>query len=650
MCGIVGYLGCGTSRSASVGERLNSGTLVKEFDSFNDYILSGLKLLQNRGYDSVGVSSVINYTLETIKFASTDTHNSLDQLEQKITNLGLMNNNNDENNDTVAAIGHTRWATHGGKTSINAHPHHDNKDRIALVHNGIIENYHELKTLLIADGYTFRSQTDTEVVAVLIGKYLDLGISMENAVKNTIERLEGTWALVIIHKDFPNKLWVTRNGSPLLVGMEDQYVMIASEQIAFGNYVNKYIVLDNNDLIEITKTESTIQYNKNIQRYTINNKIHSVVELNPTKNEHWTLQEIMEQPESINRATSNGGRIDTDFCVKLGGLEAYKPRLIELNHLILLGCGTSYHAGLWALDMFKNMDIFDTVGIYDGAEFMVKDIPKRGKTGVILLSQSGETKDLHRCIQIAKENDLITIGVVNVIDSLIARETDCGVYLNAGREVAVASTKSFTNQCIVLSVIAIWFAQIHNKCAEKRKQMIKDMRNISFQVGTMLENTQTIHKIKSLATKMKTAKSMFLLGKGGNEAIAKEGALKLKEIAYIHAEGYSSSALKHGPFALIEPGLPIILFDLGENHRDKNRNAYQEVLARNAMVCRITDDNDYSRNSDVDNETDFIIEKNQTFGGVMANIVVQLLSYYLALELGYNPDFPRNLAKVVTVE
>jgi len=279
-------------------------------------------------------------------------------------------------------------------------------------------------------------------------------------------------------------------------------------------------------------------------------------------------------------------------------------------------------------------------------EFNEKDIPKRGATGIILLSQSGETKDLHRCINIAKDNELITIGIINVVDSLIAREVDCGVYLNAGREVAVASSKSFTNQCIVLSLVALWFSQNMDNSEsyqniEKRIQIINDLHKISLQIQEILNRKYLLVEI---IQKIKNAKSIFLLGKGKEEAIAKEGALKLKEIAYIHAEGYSSSTLKHGTFALIEDATPIIILDIGEENRDKNQNIYQEVKARNAYVIRISD----MENGEV--EGILKIERNKTFGGIIANVYIQLLSYYIALEKGNNPDYPRNLAKVVTVE
>ena len=626
MCGIVAILG-------------------KE--NFQEPIIQGLTLLKSRGYDSCGVCYVEKGELKTIKYASINTHNSLEILEKEIEKSSPQ---------SKIAIAHTRWATHGNVSDKNAHPHSDNKNRISVVHNGIIETSQELKKELKNLGYIFNSQTDTEVISVMVGYNLDQGFSMEIAIENTLQRLSGTWALVFIHRDYPNKIWLTRNGSPLLLGMDDEYIMIASEQIAFGNYIKKYIVLDNHDILEISKgDDNKIQYSKSIHRYTMNNKVHSEIELSPINlgYPHWMLKEISEQSDSIIRAISNGGRIESNICVKLGGLDSNSQRLMDLNHIILLGCGTSYHSGLWALDIFKNLDIFDTVTIYDGSEFNIKDIPKKGKTGVILISQSGETKDLHRCIQIANDSDLITIGVVNVVDSMIARETECGVYLNAGREVSVASTKSFTNQCIILSMIAVWFSQKRGTCIKKRKQIIMDLRNLSYQMGKIIDTcVDSGSIIQRIITEIGDKQSMFLLGKGQSQAIALEGSLKIKEVSYIHAEGYSSSSLKHGPLALITPGLPIVLLNIDDEYRDKNRNCYQEINARNAFIIHISNciEDKENENNDNENNITIIIERNNTFGGLLANSVIQILSYFLSIRNGNNPDFPRNLAKVVTVE
>jgi glucosamine--fructose-6-phosphate aminotransferase (isomerizing) len=497
------------------------------------------------------------------------------------------------------------------------------------------------------EGYSFRSETDTEVISLLIGKYLEEGISMTTAIEKTVERLSGTWALVIIHKDFPKKIWITRNGSPLLLGMEENFVMVASEQIAFGNTIKKYIVLDNHDIVEISNENGKILYNRDIHReYNIKTKLdYGIIETNPTDYPHWMKKEIYEQSDSVIRAMNNGGRIKNQSSVKLGGLDSHKKQLSKINHLILLGCGTSYHAGLWSIPLFKSLDIFDTVQIYDGAEFSQRDILRNGKTAAALLSQSGETKDLHRCIDIISEYDIMKIGIVNVVDSMIARECDCGVYLNAGREVAVASTKSFTNQCVILSMVAIWFARIHGKMLEKRKNIIKDLMNLSFHIKEILGDGEILSTIKKKVRKWRDTSSLFILGKGKEEAIAKEGALKIKEIAYVHAEGYSSSALKHGPFALIESGTPIIIIDVGIENREKNRNTCNELKSRDADILFITDDTRC-----VNGENTIKIKENHTFGGILSNIIIQMISYELSLLKNINPDFPRNLAKVITVE
>jgi glucosamine--fructose-6-phosphate aminotransferase (isomerizing) len=607
MCGIVGYLGNGKAM---------------------DPVLEGLNLLQNRGYDSVGISTIHNDKIETIKYASTTNHNSLELVQtmssQRFTPSSI-------------AIGHTRWATHGSKTDINAHPHHDNGDRISLVHNGIIENFHFIKNRLIETGYFFRSSTDTEVIAVLIGFYLDQGESVADAIQKAIGELQGTWALLIIHRDFPDHLWAIRNGSPLLLGEESDCVMVASEQIAFHSYIKQYISLNDHELFEIRR-ENTNQFvfNKNIAHYKQTATIKTDV-LTPDPYPHWMLKEIMEQPDAIIRSMNNGGRIRSETEVKLGGLDKFKIELMQIDHLILLGCGTSYHSGLWSQSVFKSLKTFDTVTLYDGADFTSFDIPTKGRSAAVLISQSGETKDLHRCIQIIQENNMMSIGVVNVIDSFIARETNCGIYLNAGREVAVASTKSFSNQCVVLSLLAIWFSQNKGTCEEKRRKIIKDLHNLPYQMKEVLKYTPD----DAMLSHIQSSNSLFVLGKGLSEAVAKEGALKIKEVTYIHAEGYSSSALKHGPFGLLEEGLPVILLDVHEEYRDKVENVFQEVRARNAYVIRI---------SDKELAANMYVPKNTTFGSLLANVHLQMISYYCAVAKGYHPDFPRNLAKVVTVE
>jgi glucosamine--fructose-6-phosphate aminotransferase (isomerizing) len=617
MCGIVGYIGK---------------------NSCKKILIDGLKKIQNRGYDSVGISLLKNNKINTYKFASTHTNDSLSLLEEHVLNNNI---------DSCVGIGHTRWATHGRKSDLNAHPHTDNLNRISIVHNGIIENYLELKNNLIKDGYSFKTETDTEVIAVLISKYLDKENSIDVSIQKCISELRGSWALCIMFNENPKSMWLTRNGSPLLLGIESDYAMVFSENSGFNNQIKKYIVIDNNDIIKVTYDNNKLEYSCDIKRYKTNNHIAIADNNLPDKYDHWMLKEIMEQPLCINRALNNGGRISGNTTVKLGGLETFKNQLEHVEHLILLGCGTSYHAGIWSLNQFKQYDIFNTVSCFDGAEFNILDIPKKGKTAVILLSQSGETKDLHRCIDIAKTYDLITIGVVNVHDSMIARETDCGVYLNAGRENAVASTKSFTNQCIVLSMIAIWFSQVKGTYINKRQQVLKDLMKLEFNTKTTIENVEK--QIKCIVENISLG-SLFVLGKGECEAIAKEGALKIKEVSYLHAEGYSSSALKHGPFALIQQKTPIIIIDICKKYHEKNLNACNETLSRGSLNIIITNDNTLYANHNIPEENIITIENNETYNSLIANVCIQLISYYLSIKFNYNPDFPRNLAKVVTVE
>jgi len=572
MCGIIGYLG------------KKEGTSI---------VLTGLSLLQNRGYDSVGISSVTKNNLHTTKYACP---NAMERLKKvKCSNT---------------IIAHTRWATHGVNTCDNAHPHHDESDRISVVHNGIIENYDILKNKLLEKGYSFRSQTDSEVIAILVGSYLDEGCTMEESISHTISKLEGTWALLFLNKNEPDKMWLTRNGSPLLLAI-DEICMVVSEPIAFDTSIKEYKTVENYDILTIKRTNDTYEVTPNIQYKThvrMDTSIHSLTY------PHWMIQEIIEQPQSIQRAIE--GRIDD--IVHFKELETLKG----IENLIFVGCGTSYHAALWARSLFTSLETMNTVSVYDAAEFSMYDIPN-GKTAMILLSQSGETKDVYRCLQMVK-NKLITISIVNVVDSIIARETDHVIYIHAGREIAVASTKSFTNQCVVLSLVAIWFSQQKNTCVEKRNNMIHDLNYLSKDVKKVLENRNSI---KEIALTICNTKSLFLLGKGQNEAIAKEGSLKLKEIVYVHAEGYSSSALKHGPLALVDDTVPVLMID-------DTMNTYHEVKARNSNAILLKD----------------LRPKNDTYDGLLANIVIQILSYEWCLLKGLSPDFPRNLAKVVTVE
>jgi glucosamine--fructose-6-phosphate aminotransferase (isomerizing) len=598
------------------------------------YMMFALKMLQNRGYDSAGLCG-LNSDNDFIirKFASTEDESAVAKLE----------NYKDDFDDCTLFIAHERWATSGAVTDENSHPHIDYNGRFALVHNGIIENYEDLKNELIEQhNIEFSSETDTEVIVQLISVYYDELNDVQKAIEKTLSRLEGTWGLVIVCKDKPDKLYCARHGSPLLVGFSNNYIMVASEQSGFCKYVNNYICLKNNDLVVLQTNEGKIGF-QNMHEYDIKNITVEVGKLTPDPFPHWTIKEIHEQYDASIRAMGYGGRILNNESVRLGGLASHIDYLKYIDHLILLGCGTSYNAGLYSMHTFKEVSGFDTVQIFDGAEFTKFDIPKSGKTALLLLSQSGETKDLHRCIDIAKDNGLFMIGVINVVDSLIAREVNCGVYLNAGKEQAVASTKSLVAAVIVLHLIAVWFAQIRQINDVRRMTIIESLRRLPFDIKNTIHSVDSV--CQDVAKYLLNHSSVFILGKGKSEAIAHEAALKLKEIGYIHAEGYSSSALKHGTLALIESNSPIIVISLDDIHSARNYTTIEEVVFRGAYVIGIA-------NTNINDKchAQIKIPFNQTFAGLLALIPLQLIAYNLGCQKGKSVDYPTNLAKTVNVD
>ena len=656
MCGIVAILNSG-SGSGSGSETVH-------------LLLNVLKRLQNRGYDSAGICTITDDTCETVvrKFASEDTLSALVKLtsiQQVFTNSSI-------------GIGHTRWATHGGKTDANSHPHVSNDGVFIIVHNGIIENFHSLKTFLLEKGFTFASETDSEVICNLLSFHYDTPDVFEetsatqtvyDAIRKTTDMLQGTWGLCILCTDTPQSLYCTRNGSPVLIGLTETYAMVVSEQSGFEDDVVKYIVLNNYDICTISKKpheEAGISI-QTTHAYKMKN-IATTPFSTHLPYPHWTLKEIHEQRESSLRAISFGGRLLSDNSVKLGGLDSHLELLMNVENLILLGCGTSYHAGMCGLHYFKDLCNFNCVQLFDGADFSLADVPKRGgggKTALLLLSQSGETKDLHRCIAIAKKHNLITIGIINVVDSLIAREVDCGCYLNAGREVAVASTKSFTSQCILLSMVAIWFSQIHDINDVKRHQYVEDLKQLSKDMDILLSDLEA--NVDEVLPLFSDQDNCFVLGKGDCEPVAREGSLKIKEISYIHSESYSTSSLKHGPFAILRRAFPVILIAPEDEHLTKNVNAFHEMQARYASLLVITNkgqkekggggENAFvcsssSSSSSSSNETPRVlyIPFNKTYNNILAAIVCQMVAYSLSIRRGINPDMPKNLAKVVTVE
>ena len=562
--------------------------------TFNGDLFEPLKQLQNRGYDSAGVSFVLDNTIECIKYASTQSRSAIEMLNIP---------------DVECGIGHTRWATHGAKTDTNAHPHISNDGKFHLVHNGIIENYLELKMFLMNHGYTFKSDTDSEVIVNLI-QHLYTGSIMDTInMINTM--LTGSWAIcVLLIENNEPVICGTRCGSPLLVGKKG---MIVSEMSGFCDRENEYLILDELDVVLCKANGPQLQRDYEF----IQLDRSQCITLSPSFN-HWTIQEIYEQAESSIKSVIIDGRIDKNTgMVKLEGLDMNESVLRNIDNLILVGCGTSLNVALFAKRYFTT---FNTVQVINASEFDVVDVPKIGKTAMILISQSGETRDTYNCLTLAKSMGVFTMGVINVRNSLIAREVDCGCYTNVGKENGVASTKSFTGQAIVLYLMAMWLS-----------------RTILTQINFYNDIRATLQHhdyIKSYITPMlDNCNSCFILGKGQNYALAREGALKIKEISYIHAEAYELSELKHGPLALLTNDTVVII--IGDDEID---NCYHEVISRGSSVIVVT--NSYKCDNRI-----HVPSSNK----LLYVIPLQLLAYECSLRRGLNPDMPRNLAKVVTV-
>jgi glucosamine--fructose-6-phosphate aminotransferase (isomerizing) len=613
-------------------------------------LLDGLKLLQNRGYDSAGISMISPNGLITEKHASTTTCNAIEVLETHVHKFqGL-----------AAGIGHTRWGTHGAKTDINSHPHLDCHQTFSIVHNGIIENYKELRTLLEGYHFTFKSQTDSEVIANLLSYYFHHQATAEDpyhkiiqSIQYAVTVLQGTYAVAVISTYTPY-LYTFSHGSPLVVGYntEKKICMASSELGGFGSTALQYCFMKDKEIAVLHQEEIIMiqdHISSAVNQTVWNSYQHEQIQLSPSPYPSWCEKEIHEQVESVQRALNFGGRLLDEHHVKLGGLEQCSKRLANVSHLVLLGCGTSLNAALTVVPVFRAISGFSTVSAFDAGEFTVEDIP-RVKTGnqvaFIFLSQSGETKDLQRCVEILKPTYPL-IGVINVVQSYIAREMDCGVYLNAGREVSVASTKTYTNMVVVLHLIAIWFSDKNRMNSgpilEMRRQIIADMQILSSQI----EETLNTEIPEEWINRLYNTPSCFLLGKGQAEFVAMEGALKIKEISYIHAEGKSAASLKHGPFALIHNKLPIIFINMSSITASHNAilNSYHEVASRDCFPIVICDEKTYS-----DEFTNgAIIPYNLTFGNLLANVILQRIALVVSYQKRIHPDFPRNLAKVVTV-
>eukprot|EP01127_Copromyxa_protea_P000659 TRINITY_DN10565_c0_g1_i1.p1 TRINITY_DN10565_c0_g1~~TRINITY_DN10565_c0_g1_i1.p1 ORF type:complete len:655 (-),score=136.66 TRINITY_DN10565_c0_g1_i1:92-2056(-) len=608
------------------------------------YLVEGLRILESRGYDSAGISTISSSgELVTTKYASSGaTNNAIDLVEKEVG----------PHNSSFIGIAHTRWATHGGASDNNAHPHHDASNRIAVCHNGVIENYAQLKKWLVEHDIVFRSETDTEVIAQMIGLYVKEGQTVLEATRATLEKLRGTWGLVVMDVTTPDQLIVAKNGSPMVIGLCEGKTFVSSEPSAFRRHTKEFIALEDNEIAVITPN------GHNLVNHTIQKAESQTIELSPDPYPHWTIKEIMEQPESLARALNYGGRLLGDDSAKLGGLSANLDVVSHVEHLVIAACGTSFYSGLLGAHFMKQLESFKTVQVLDAAELEEFHLPEPTRGGLLVISQSGETKDVHRALQLAQAHGLPCISVVNSVGSLIARTTSCGVYLNAGRENAVASTKAFTSQVTVLALLALWFSKSsgtqdegHDINRVRRKSFVDSLHRLPTSVGMTL-SAEIRSKCKEIAKDFidMNVQHIFVLGKGAAMPIALEGALKIKEISYLHAEGYPGGALKHGPFALIETGIPVIFIVLDDQHEGKMRVAVEEVQARGASIVTITNIpniwNGYSKNMG----HVITVPTNGALTSLLTIIPLQLLAYELSLMKGVNPDRPRHLAKTVTVD
>jgi glucosamine--fructose-6-phosphate aminotransferase (isomerizing) len=612
MCGIVAYVG---HRDAT------------------PLIIKGLKRLEYRGYDSSGIS-IIN-------------EDGLSVFKKKGKVIDLEHLLNGKSTYANIGIGHTRWATHGEPNDVNAHPHFSNSHRLAIIHNGIIENYGSIKQILVNKGYTFQSQTDTEVLINFIEDIqISKNCSTEEAVRIALQEVYGAYAIVVIDKENPNQLIAARKGSPLVIGVGEKEFFFASDATPIIEYTKEVVYLDDYEIAVVNEDGLNI---KNLQNEEKDPFIQTVeLELEAIEKggyEHFMLKEIFEQPRSI--ADCMRGRLNAeDALVNLGGLRNYIDKLSKAKRIVFIACGTSWHAGLVGEYLFEELARIN-VEVEYASEFRYRNpIIKEGDF-VIAISQSGETADTMAALELAKSKGAIILGVCNVVGSSISRITDAGVYTHAGPEIGVASTKAFTAQVTVLTLIAIATAHRKGTISEDHyRQLLFELEAIPQKVEKILEGADAIKDISRLFT---FASNFIFLGRGFNFPVALEGALKLKEISYIHAEGYPAAEMKHGPIALIDEDMPVVFIATKDSSYEKVVSNIQEVKARKGRVIAVVSEGD----TQVKQMVDFAIEipnTNEILQPLLTSIPLQLLSYYIAVSRGRNVDQPRNLAKSVTVE
>jgi glutamine---fructose-6-phosphate transaminase (isomerizing) len=608
MCGIVGYVG---PREAP------------------PLLLEGLKRLEYRGYDSAGVSITNGGGLETRKAAG------------KISRLEAVMNGSPIHG--TVGIAHTRWATHGPPTECNAHPHHDCTNTIAVVHNGIIENASTLKAQLEARGHTFRSETDTEVLAHLIeAEYED---DLEGAVADALRQVEGTYGIAVVSSRDPDKIVAARKGSPLLLGIGEGEYYVASDASAILQHTRQVVYLDDGEVAVLSRNGYQVVDLRERQLQKPVTKIDwDLEQIEKGGFQHFMLKEIFEQPQTIEN-TMRGRLLLDEGDAKLGGIDLPPEKLLEADQIIITACGTSWHAGLIGEQLIEEFARIP-VEVEYASEFRYRNAVVTPKTIAIVISQSGETADTLAALREAKHRGATTIGIVNVVGSTISRETDCGMFTHAGPEIGVASTKAFTSQVVALALFTLKLARMRGLSVVKGREMAQALHALPGQIQQILDRAS---EIETLAEEFKRAPNFLYLGRGYNFPTALEGALKLKEISYIHAEGYPAAEMKHGPIALIDEMMPVVFVAPHDSVFEKLVSNVQEVKARRGTVIAITTRDEPALAGKVDYEFR-IPETTEALTPVLAAVPLQLLAYYIAVKRGANVDQPRNLAKSVTVE
>ncbi len=612
MCGIVGYIG--TKKAYPI-------------------LIKGLYRLEYRGYDSAGVA-LLDGGLNIYK-----THGKVADLEKLATNYNVQAN---------IGIAHTRWATHGEPSDLNAHPHHSPSKKLAIIHNGIIENYGALKKELVNRGYTFNSDTDTEVLIHLIEDIQqNEGLALEEAVRAALIHVIGAYAIVVISEAQPDMLIAAKKGSPLVIGIGDNEYFVASDPSPIVEYTKEVVYLEDEEMAIIPKDgELCVKTIRNQEKTPY--VYHLEMQLSSIEKggfPHFMLKEIFEQPRSIK--DSMRGRLNAGTgIISLGGIIDYENKLINCQRIIIVACGTSWHAGLVGEYLFEDLARI-SVEVEYASEFRYRNPVINEDDVVIAISQSGETADTLAAVEMARAKGATIIGICNVVGSSIARATHAGSYTHAGPEIGVASTKAFTAQVTILSMMALFIAGKKGSISQSRyHQLLGELEAIPAKVEKTLESNDTILEISKI---FHNVRNFLYLGRGYNFPVALEGALKLKEISYIHAEGYPAAEMKHGPIALIDEEMPVVVIATRKGNYDKVVSNIQEVKARKGIVIAVVTEGDEVVHTMADHVIE-IPETDEVLVPLVASIPLQLLSYHIAVLRGCNVDQPRNLAKSVTVE